>query len=131
MSQIHRRIDDGSVLVICGPSDLMERQTEAPPGEPVAPPDEAEMMEEARRRLQEVRRGGCGAQRDGAEGELEDTRTCEIYKKRSIDFYTTRGVTPWWSGERMQLYRMKHRLLYNQRSPLVVRRENAALTHEA
>jgi len=26
---------------------------------------------------------------------------------------------------------MKHRLLYNQRSPLVVRRENAALTHEA
>jgi len=26
---------------------------------------------------------------------------------------------------------MKRRLLYNQRSPLVVRRENAALTHEA
>jgi len=26
---------------------------------------------------------------------------------------------------------MKHRLLYNQRSPLVVRRENAALTNEA
>jgi len=26
---------------------------------------------------------------------------------------------------------MKHRLPYNQRSPLVVRRENAALTHEA
>jgi len=27
---------------------------------------------------------------------------------------------------------MKHRLLYNQRSlPLVVKRENAALTHEA
>jgi len=26
---------------------------------------------------------------------------------------------------------MKHRLLYNQRSPLVVRRENAALRHEA
>jgi len=32
----------------------------------------------------------------------------------------------------MQLYHMKQRLLYNQRSrPLVVRRENAALTHEA
>jgi len=26
---------------------------------------------------------------------------------------------------------MKHRLLYNQRSPLVVRRENAASTHAA
>jgi len=26
---------------------------------------------------------------------------------------------------------MKHRLLYNQRSPLVARRENAAVTHEA
>jgi len=25
----------------------------------------------------------------------------------------------------------EHRLLYNQRSPLVVRRENAASTHEA
>jgi len=32
----------------------------------------------------------------------------------------------------MQLYHMKHRLLYNQMSrPLVVRRQNAALTHEA
>jgi len=32
----------------------------------------------------------------------------------------------------MQLQHMKHMLLYNQRSrPLVVRRENAALTHEA
>jgi len=32
----------------------------------------------------------------------------------------------------MQLLHMKHILLYNQRShPLVVRRENAALTHEA
>jgi len=37
----------------------------------------------------------------------------------------------WWSGERMQLQHMKQRLLYNQRSPLVVRRDNAALTHEA
>jgi len=26
---------------------------------------------------------------------------------------------------------MKYRLIYNQGSPLVVRRENAALTHEA
>jgi len=35
-------------------------------------------------------------------------------------------------GERTQLLHMKQRLLYNQRSrPLVVRRENAALTHEA
>jgi len=32
----------------------------------------------------------------------------------------------------MQLDHMKHRLLYNERSrPLVDRRENAALTHEA
>jgi len=50
----------------------------------------------------------------------------------SIDFYTTRGGASWWSVERMQLKHMKHRLLYNQRScPLVVSRENAALTHEA
>jgi len=49
-----------------------------------------------------------------------------------IDFYTTRGVAPWWSVERMQLLHVKHRLLYNQGSrPLVVSRENAALTHEA
>jgi len=47
-------------------------------------------------------------------------------------FYTTRGVAPWWSGEGMQLQHMKHRPLYKQRShPLVVRRENAASTHEA
>jgi len=39
------------------------------------------------------------------------------------DFYTTRGVAPWWSAERT------HRLLYNQRSlPLVVRRENSSLS---
>jgi len=45
----------------------------------------------------------------------------------SIDFYTTRGVAPLWSGERTQQSHMKHRLLYNQRNrPLVVRRENAA-----
>jgi len=33
----------------------------------------------------------------------------------TFHFYTTRGVAPWWSGERMQLQHMKHRLLYNQR----------------
>jgi len=27
----------------------------------------------------------------------------ESFKTWSIDFYTTRGVAPWWSGERMQL----------------------------
>jgi len=44
----------------------------------------------------------------------------------------TRGVAPWWSGERMQHSHMKHVLLYNQSSlPLVVSRENAASTHEA
>jgi len=38
---------------------------------------------------------------------------------------------PWWSEDN-QLQHKKHGLLYNQRSrPLVVRRENAALTHEA
>jgi len=38
---------------------------------------------------------------------------------RSRGFYTTRGVAPWWSGERMPLQHMKHRLLYNQSSPKV------------
>jgi len=27
-----------------------------------------------------------------------------IKKTMSIDFYTTRGVAHWWSGERMQLF---------------------------
>jgi len=46
--------------------------------------------------------------------------------------YTTGGVAPWWSVERMQFYHMKHRLLYNQIShPLVDSREKAALTDEA
>jgi len=34
----------------------------------------------------------------------------------SIDFYTTRGVAPWWSIERMQIYYRNRWLLYNQRS---------------
>jgi len=55
-----------------------------------------------------------------------------MYMANKADFYTTRGVAPWWSGERMQLQHMEYRLLYNQRSrPLVVRRENAASTHGA
>jgi len=58
-------------------------------------------------------------------------RECSFYTW-SIYFYTTRGVATWWSGERMQLLHMKHILLYNQRSrSLVVRREDAAFTHEA
>jgi len=53
-------------------------------------------------------------------------------KNKKILTFATRGVAPWWSVERMQLQHMKQRLLYNQwSSTLVVRRENAATTHEA
>jgi len=37
-------------------------------------------------------------------------RECSFITQ-SIDFYTTRGVAPWWSEERMQLSHMKHSLV--------------------
>jgi len=62
-----------------------------------------------------------GARCSDLEAELEELRDKNSELEALV--LNIKYVAPWWSGERMQLQHMTHRHLYNQRSPLVVRRE--------
>jgi len=64
-----------------------------------------------KKRLQAERkreREGGEREREGGEREIE-------HHVVSIDFYTTRGVAPWWPGERMRCARLPPACLSCQR----------------